>query len=137
MKRIISLFMLMGMAVLVQAQQRPHYTQYVINPFIINPAIAGIDNYADLKMSVRDQWTGLNGAPKTTYLTIHGPIGKDDYRTSSTSFQVPGRIREGRLTGKIIPQLNRTMVPALLLSMTGPVVSISPRSWPAMPITWV
>ena len=66
MKRIISFCFLLGIGLLAQGQQRPHYTQYVINPFIINPAIAGIDNYADLKMSVRDQWSGLNGAPKTT-----------------------------------------------------------------------
>ena len=78
------------------AQQRPHYTQYVINPFIINPAIAGIDNYGDLKISGRDQWVGINGAPRTTYLTLHAPIGKKDYRTSSTSFAVPGNNPRGR-----------------------------------------
>ncbi|MCX8020232.1 MAG: type IX secretion system membrane protein PorP/SprF [Chitinophagaceae bacterium] len=78
------------------AQQRPHYTQYVINPFIINPAIAGIDNYTDLKMSVRDQWVGINGAPTTTYLSVHGPISKDDYRTSATSFRVPGENPRGK-----------------------------------------
>jgi len=44
----------------MDAQQRPHYTQYVINPFIINPAIAGIDNYGDLKVSARDQWVILD-----------------------------------------------------------------------------
>ncbi|HBB58048.1 MAG TPA: hypothetical protein DCZ87_05170 [Chitinophagaceae bacterium] len=81
---------------LLQAQQRPHYTQYVINPFIINPAIAGIDNYGDLKISGRDQWVGLQGAPRTTYLTLHAPIGKKDYRTSSTSFAVPGNNPRGR-----------------------------------------
>ena len=80
----------------LQAQQRPHYTQYVINPFIINPAIAGIDNYGDLKISGRDQWAGLSGAPRTTYLTLHAPIGKNDYRTSSTSFTVPGNNPRGR-----------------------------------------
>ena len=78
-----------GNILTVTGQQRPHYTQYVVNPFIINPAIAGIDNYTDMKMSVRDQWTGINGAPMTTYFTIQAPIGKHDYRESST-YQVPG-----------------------------------------------
>lgn len=81
---------------ILHAQQRPHYTQYVINPFIINPAIAGIDNYGDLKVSGRDQWVGLTGAPRSTYLTLHAPIGKKDYRTSSTSFAVPGNNPRGR-----------------------------------------
>ncbi|MBM3412533.1 MAG: type IX secretion system membrane protein PorP/SprF [Bacteroidetes bacterium] len=79
-----------------QAQQRPHYTQYVINPFIINPAIAGIDNYGDLKVSGRDQWVGLKGAPRTTYLTLHAPLGKNDYRLSSTSYAVPGNNPRGK-----------------------------------------
>ncbi|MBN8673652.1 MAG: type IX secretion system membrane protein PorP/SprF [Chitinophagales bacterium] len=78
------------------AQQRPHYTQYIINPYIINPAITGIENYTDVKIGVRDQWVGLNGAPKTTYISIHGPLGKNDYRTSATSFEVPGENPRGR-----------------------------------------
>lgn len=87
---------------LASGQQRPHYTQYVINPFIINPAIAGIDNYTDLKLAMRDQWVGLKGAPKTSYFSIHGPIGKSDYRASSTSFAVPGENPRGSHTGRII-----------------------------------
>ena len=79
------------------AQQRPHYTQYILNNYIINPAITGIENYTDMKVSVRDQWVGLTGAPRTTYFTIPGPIGKgDDYRTSATSYDVPGENPRGR-----------------------------------------
>lgn len=78
------------------AQQRPHYTQYILNQYIINPAISGIENYTDLKLSTRDQWVGLKGAPRTTYLTIHTPLGKEDYRTSATSFQIPGENPRGK-----------------------------------------
>jgi type IX secretion system PorP/SprF family membrane protein len=92
---ITAAIVLSGGPVLV-AQQRPHYTQYIINPYIINPAITGIENYTDVKIGVRDQWVGLNGAPKTTYVSIHGPLGKNDYRTSATSFEVPGENPRGR-----------------------------------------
>ena len=78
------------------AQQRPHYTQYILNNYILNPALSGIENYTDLKISGRDQWVGLNGAPRTVYLTIQGPIGKKDYRTTSTSFNIPGENPRGR-----------------------------------------
>jgi type IX secretion system PorP/SprF family membrane protein len=61
------------------AQQQPYYTQYILNNFILNPALAGIENYWDLKVSYRNQWTGLNGAPTTLYLTINAPLGKSDY----------------------------------------------------------
>lgn len=78
------------------AQQRPHYTQYVLNQYIINPAIAGIENYTDLKLSARDQWVGLDGAPRTAYLTLHAPLGKQDTRTSATSYNIPGQNPRGK-----------------------------------------
>ena len=71
----------------VMAQQKPHYTQYIINQYIVNPAITGIENYVDIKLSHRMQWVGLLDAPVTTYLTIHGPIGKKDLKTTATSFE--------------------------------------------------
>lgn len=37
------------------AQQRPYYTQYIMNNYIINPAVAGIENYWDVKASHRLQ----------------------------------------------------------------------------------
>jgi type IX secretion system PorP/SprF family membrane protein len=77
------------------SQQRPHYTQYILNNYVLNPALSGIENYVDLKMSGRDQWAGFSGAPRTAYLTVHGPIGKKDYKTSATSFGVPGENPRG------------------------------------------
>lgn len=67
------------------AQQRPHYSQYILNNFIINPAISGIENYADIKMSMRNQWIGIPGAPKTVYFTAHTALNKKDYRENITS----------------------------------------------------
>ena len=95
-KLFITTAIVLSGSLALNAQQRPHYTQYIINPYIINPAITGIENYTDVKIGVRDQWVGLNGAPKTTYVSIHGPLGKNDYRTSATSFQVPGENPRGK-----------------------------------------
>lgn len=73
------------------AQQRPYYTQYIMNNYIINPAVAGIENYWDIKASHRMQWVGLQDAPVTTYFTIHGPLKKSDYgRESATTVHAPG-----------------------------------------------
>lgn len=57
------------------AQQRPQYSQYVINNYLINPAISGIEDYADIKLGFRNQWTGMKGAPATLYLTGHTKFG--------------------------------------------------------------
>jgi type IX secretion system PorP/SprF family membrane protein len=78
------------------AQQRPHYTQYVLNQYILNPAISGIENYTDIRASHRHQWVGVQDAPVTTYFTIHAPLGKKDLRTTSTSFSGPGVNPRGR-----------------------------------------
>ncbi len=72
------------------SQQRPHYTQYVLNNYVLNPALAGVENYTEIKLSHRHQWVGLQDAPVTTYLTVHTPIGKKDYKTSATSFPMDG-----------------------------------------------
>ena len=80
----------------VSAQQRPYYTQYVLNTFIINPAVAGIENYTDVKISHRQQWTGIDGAPVTNYITIQGPLHKSsDKRENPTSFHPAGENPRG------------------------------------------
>ena len=73
------------------AQQKPQYTQYTLNNYLVNPAISGIENYADLKLGTRHQWSGLEGAPESYYATLHMPIGLDanaSYSSRSRGGQV-------------------------------------------------
>ncbi|WP_299759249.1 type IX secretion system membrane protein PorP/SprF [uncultured Pontibacter sp.] len=58
------------------AQQRPQYTQYTLNNYLANPAITGIEDYADLKLGTRHQWSGLEGAPQSYYVSLHMPVNK-------------------------------------------------------------
>lgn len=60
-----------------KAQQLPQYTQYVFNNFLLNPAVSGIENYTDVKAGYRSQWTGLSGAPTTSYITVNAPLGSN------------------------------------------------------------
>lgn len=94
-KKLFTIILLSCIGGSAFTQQRPHYTQYILNNYVLNPALSGIENYTDLKLSYRDQWVGLNGAPKTFYLTINGPIGKKDYKTSATSYNIPGQNPRG------------------------------------------
>jgi len=77
------------------AQQKPHYTQYVLNEYILNPALTGIENYTDVKIGHRRQWAALKDAPVTTYFTSQGALDKKDCRTTATSFQVNGTNQVG------------------------------------------
>ncbi|RZK65580.1 MAG: type IX secretion system membrane protein PorP/SprF, partial [Pedobacter sp.] len=78
--------MLLLQSLLSQGQQRPQHTQYVLNNYLLNPAISGIENYIDVKAGHRNQWTGFEGAPVTNYFSIHAPIGKEDVKSTATSF---------------------------------------------------
>jgi type IX secretion system PorP/SprF family membrane protein len=96
MKRIYSGICLMFVMCAAYAQQRPHYTQYIMNNYIVNPAISGIENYVDVKAAIRNQWVGIPGAPQTFYLTVHGPIGKKDFKGTATSYELKGENSRGK-----------------------------------------
>ena len=96
MKKIALWLILAGTALGAKAQQKPHYTQYILNQYIINPALTGIENYTDIKLSHRHQWVGFEDAPVTSYFTFHTAIGKKDYRTTATSFNVEGENPRGK-----------------------------------------
>lgn len=84
----LSIFLLVS--TLCVGQEHPRSTQYIFNNYLINPAIAGIDNYTDLKLGFRRQWKGLEGAPVTQYISVHAPIGQDFVRSSVNSFSGVG-----------------------------------------------
>ena len=58
---------------LMFAQQLPNFTQYMFNPFVINPAIAGTNNYYQIRLNSRFQWAGITDPPITNCLSIYGP----------------------------------------------------------------
>ncbi|MGV3541519.1 MAG: type IX secretion system membrane protein PorP/SprF [Rufibacter sp.] len=86
MKKIYFLLWWWGaLAVPGLAQQKPQYGQYMLNGFLLNPSLTGIENYTDVKLSYRRQWAGLEGAPTSMYLTAHGPVNKEDRSSSVVS----------------------------------------------------
>lgn len=95
MKKAILFIPVMLFGVL-HAQQKPYYTQYILNNYILNPALTGIENYTDIRLSCRSQWQGISGAPFTAYVSVHAPLGKKDFRTTATSFSIPGENPRGR-----------------------------------------
>ena len=74
-KYLIIIFGLFGLQAF--AQQRPQYTQYIFNNYLLNPALSGIENYTDFKAGHRRQWAGINDAPQTTFAAAHLSLGND------------------------------------------------------------
>ncbi|WP_461790599.1 PorP/SprF family type IX secretion system membrane protein [Pedobacter sp.] len=58
-------------------QQRPQYTQYVFNNYLLNPALSGTENSVDVKLGHRMQWSGLKDAPQTSFVSAHWSLGSD------------------------------------------------------------
>jgi type IX secretion system PorP/SprF family membrane protein len=56
------------------AQQDPMYTQYIHNLLAVNPAYAGSRDAMTFVLLHRNQWVGIEGAPKTENLTLHSPL---------------------------------------------------------------
>ncbi len=73
MKKIIYILSVL-FALQLKAQQLPQYTQYMLNEFAINPAVAGKEEFADVRSNNRYQWIGITDAPRTYILTAHGPL---------------------------------------------------------------
>lgn len=58
----------------VYAQHDHLQTQYMMNPFVLNPACAGEQGYMSATASYRRQWVGFSGAPETFAFTLDSPI---------------------------------------------------------------
>jgi type IX secretion system PorP/SprF family membrane protein len=54
----------------------PHYTQYMFNEFVINPAVAGVEDHFQIRTNHRFQWVGLSDPPVTNSISIYGPHEK-------------------------------------------------------------
>ena len=57
-----------------KAQLEPLSDQYLLNTLAINPAYAGNREALSLILQHRNQWTGFDGAPKTSTLAMHAPL---------------------------------------------------------------
>lgn len=60
----------------VHAQDETIFSQYYLNPILINPAVAGTQNAHQLQLNARGSWTGFVDAPRTYSAMYNGPIGK-------------------------------------------------------------
>lgn len=52
-------------------QQRAHFTQYITNELVINPAYAGAEEALSVALLHRSQWSDIEGAPVTQSFTAH------------------------------------------------------------------
>lgn len=78
MKKILGNIFLLFFSLTTSAQQQTSYTQYTLNRFALNPAIAGIKPCAETTFGSRKQWVGFENAPSHYFLSAHTRLNRDD-----------------------------------------------------------
>lgn len=86
MKKLLTILTLLA-SLNAFSQQKPQYTQYIFNQYLLNPALSGIENYIDFKGGYRKQWSGITDAPQTSFVSAHWALGDNQlWSNALTSF---------------------------------------------------
>ena len=72
--KIISIAVVCAYTTPTFGQQEPQFTQYPDNNLFVNPAYAGSRGLLNLTGIHRQQWTGFDGRPISTTLSVHSPL---------------------------------------------------------------
>ena len=88
------------------AQQDPHYTQYMYNMNIINPAYAGSKENLSFGLLYRKQWIDIEDAPATFSLSGSMPVGKNVGIGLSVISDKIGPVEENNVYGDFSYTLN-------------------------------
>ena len=75
-------YIVVGFCLLVAftfAQQQTLFTNFINNPFIYNPAYAGVFPGQEYSLQYRQQWSGFENAPRTAYANGYGTFKKKPY----------------------------------------------------------
>jgi len=70
----------------LKAQQLPLYSQYLLNGFMVNPAMAGYDGYTTVNATSRQQWLGFAEAPRTYSASWQTRLFRKGYQIVNKSF---------------------------------------------------
>ena len=83
----------------LQAQQLPVYSQYMMNAFLLNPAVAGHEGYTAINVTAREQWVGLKDAPGTYAVSAQLRLLRNSFISRSASIRKRKRVmsRSGRV----------------------------------------
>jgi type IX secretion system PorP/SprF family membrane protein len=88
------------------AQQDPHYTQYMYNMNVINPAYAGSKENLSFGLLYRKQWVEIEDAPSTFSLAGSLPVGKNVGVGLSVISDKIGPVQENNVYGDFSYTLN-------------------------------
>ncbi|MEZ4920298.1 MAG: type IX secretion system membrane protein PorP/SprF [Saprospiraceae bacterium] len=74
MKKGILILVMLATGLQLFGQQEHHYTQFMYNKLLINPAYAGARGVPSITGIYRNQWIGFEGAPTSALLSFNSPF---------------------------------------------------------------
>ena len=81
MKKFLSIIIFLVLFQYSHGQSGMQLSQGFQNASTLNPAFTGIDNFMDIKVGYRQQWTGITDGPQIYYLTVNGVLVKPKYES--------------------------------------------------------
>lgn len=78
MKKLLTLFIIVGATLSTQAQQIPLYSNYFFTPYVYNPAYSGTDGVTEATIIHRRQWSDIQGSPETSALALNGALNNQN-----------------------------------------------------------
>jgi type IX secretion system PorP/SprF family membrane protein len=72
--RILTLLFILAFSEALIAQQKPQFSQYMLNKYYENPAYGGLERSLSVFTAYRDQFSTFNGNPRTFYLGADMPF---------------------------------------------------------------
>lgn len=78
-KHILVLVGLLSLTLPGLTQQTPLFSQYMVNKFLVNPAVVGGSGLTDINMVARQQYQGFTNPPRTYGVTAQTRLLNDSY----------------------------------------------------------
>lgn len=94
LKLFIMLTLMAGLSIKASSQQMSLQSQFLMNEYQVNPAIAGHDGFSKVNLTAREQWLGIPQSPRThsasfqtrllnsSYIVKKNPIRKKNLKPS-------------------------------------------------------
>lgn len=98
-KRIYILLFFIILAAVAYSQQQPIYSQYMMNTYLLNPAVAGYQGITEVNLTAREQWLGYGEGPSTYALSAQTRILKTSFRNRSRL--IKNKVRRRRPSGRV------------------------------------
>lgn len=117
---LVIVVMMLTWTEMLQAQQLPMFSQFMLNDYFQNPAVAGSRPYFDAVSANRLQWVGIPDAPRTYALSMHGPIKNKNMGVGGYLFtDIAGPTRRIGFSGSYAYHLKLNETLKLSLSVSG------------------